>query len=337
MDKAGIKYERRENCFVNIENIKKAQQLADATISRNWHRLLDRFGKKLNVLLHESSVLDIHGYYWTIRQGEYATDVMFKDSPGLAKWYPRFIHHAIENFSSKQVMRFLGRRTNSRFSGEAISDMTKRVDGTRVRHWVEENSIKMYDKQGCVLRIETTINNPRRSKAYREVYRQGKKGKAWIPMRKGVADIYRHVEVSRAANARYLEALSIIGDEEPSHLLLDSVSKPVCKKGHRYRHLRPISPDEANLFRSALHGEFLIRGFRNADIRALLFQKSNSNEEKRRYMGQTSRLLRLLRAHGLIHKVSKTRLYRISNKGQKIMSTALTFRETNIQLLAKAA
>lgn len=337
MDKASIKYEQRENCFVYIENIKKAQKMADSMSTRNWHRLLDRFGKKLNPLLHECSELDIHGYYWTIRQGEYATDVMFKDSSVLAKLYPKLTHHAIENFSSEQVMRFLGRRTNILFKGEIISDMSKRVEGTRVRHWVEENSIKMYDKQGSVLRIETTINNPRRFKVYRDAFRQGKKVKAWIPMRKGVADVYRHVEVSRAANARYLDALSVIGDEEPSHLILDSVSKPINKKGHRYRALRPVSPDEANLFRSALQGEFLIRGFRNADIRTLLFQESNSNKEKHRNMGRTSRLLRLLRAHGLIHKVSKTRLYRISNKGQKIMSTALTFRDANIQLLAKAA
>jgi hypothetical protein len=337
MDKAGMDYQRRENCFVQIEDIKKAQKMADATVNRNWHKLLDRFGQRLNPLLHASAGLDLYGYYWTIRQAEYATDIIFKDASCLKRLYPRFIHHAIEHFSAEDVMRFLGRRSNVYFSGEIISNIRTRIEGTRVRHWVEENSIKMYDKQGCVLRIETTINNPRRFKVYREACRQGRQGKAWIPMRKGVADIYRRIEVSRAANARYLEALSVIGDEKPSHRLLDSISRPVYKNNHRYRGLRPIAPDEAKLFQSVLHGEFLLRGFRNANIRHLLFPITNSDKEKRRNMGRTSRFIRLLRAHGLIHKVPKTRLYRITPKGHLVMSTSLIFRNTNISLLEKAA
>ncbi len=337
MDKAGMNYKRRENCFVQIKDIKKAQKMADATANRNWHKLLDRFSQRFNPLLQASAGLDLYGYYWTIRQAEYATDIIFKDASCLKRLYPRLIHHAIEHFSSEDVMRFLGRRSNLRFSGEVTSNIRKRIEGTRIRHWVEENSIKMYDKQGVVLRIETTINNPRRFKVYRETYRQGQRGKAWIPMRKGVADIYRRIEVSHAANARYLEALSVIGDEKPSHLLLDSISRPVYKNNHRYRGLRPIAPNETKLFRSVLHGEFLLRGFRNANIRALLFPITNSDEEKRRNMGRTSRFILLLRAHGLIKKVPKTRLYRITPKGHLVMSTSLVFRNTNISLLEKAA
>src|SRR5207245_7160767 len=90
--------------------------------------------------------------------------------------------------SDLQVMRFLGRRTKSRFSGEASSHLERRVEGTCVKHWVEENSIKMYDKQGSVLRIETTINNPRRFRVRRRATRQGKVVLGWLPLRKGIAD-----------------------------------------------------------------------------------------------------------------------------------------------------
>lgn len=334
MDKAGINYERQENCFVKIEDIEKAQEMADEMVTRNWHRLLDQFGQKFNPLIQQ---LDIHGYYWSIRQGEYATDIMFKDASSLKNLYVKFVHHAIEYFSSEDVMRFLGRRSNSRFNGEVVSDIRKRIEGTRVKHSVEENSIKMYDKQGSVLRVETTINNPRRFKVYRNVYRQGQKVKAWIPMRKGVADIYRRVEVCRAANFRYLDALSVIGDEEPSHRLLDSVSNSVCKNNRRYRGLRPIAPDEAKLFQAVSQGEFLLHGFRNENIRHLLFPKTNSDEEKRRNTGRTTRFIGLLRAHGLIKKVPKTRLYRITKKGHCVMSTSLIFRNTTISILKKAA
>ena len=178
--------------------------------------------------------------------------------PVLKSCIQGFIHHAIEHFSSEDVMRFLQRRCNTRFRGEVMSTISKRVEGVRIKHWVEESSIKMYDKQGRVLRIETTINNPRHFKAYREVYRKGQNKNAWIPMRKGVADIYRYVEISYVANARYLDALSVIGEEEPSFRLLDAVSNRVSKNNRRYRALRPIAPYETMLFQSVLHGEFLV-------------------------------------------------------------------------------
>jgi len=334
LDKAGIVYRRRENCFISIADVQRAQEMSDNAVKRNWAKLLDRFSDRFNPLLKK---LDIYGYYWTIRSAEYATDIMFKDPNYLKRLYKSLVHHAIENFSSEDVMRFLQRRTNIRFKGEVISDIRKRSEGTRIKHRVEENSIKMYDKQGYVLRIETTIDNPKRFKVYRDTYRKGIKTKAWIPMRKGVADIYRRVELSRGANARYLEALSVIGDENPSYLYFDGVSKAVKKNKQRYRPLRPIAADDAKLFSAVLRGEFMIRGFRNADLRALLFCKPTCKEEKNRQMAKVSRIIRLLRAHRLVKKVSRTRLYRITKKGQLLMTTALTFRNSEMALLGNIA
>src|SRR5258707_13954147 len=111
-------------------------------------------------------------------------------------------------FGSEEVMRFLQRRTNQRFAGEASSDLQRRIEGIRVKHRVEENSLKMYDKQGSVLRIETTINNPRRFKVYRWAERHGRRCQAWLPMRKAVTDLPWLVQVCQAANQRYLEALA---------------------------------------------------------------------------------------------------------------------------------
>jgi len=334
MDKAGIAYERHENAFVQVADFLRAQELADAAVTRNWHKLLDRFGQRFNPLLQE---LNLRGYYWTLRQGEYATDIIFKDPGQLRPLYQMVIRHAIEHFSCEDVLRFLGRKTNSRFNGEVKSEIRKRPEGTRIKYWVEENSIKMYDKQGCVLRIETTINNPRRFKVYRETHRHGQKTKAWIPMRKSVADIYRRVEVSRQANIKYLEALSVIGDQQPSHQLLDSVARPVFQNHHRYRALRPITPEETLLFQSVLRGEFLLHGFRSADLRKQHFQPPSTPEEKRRQMGRASRLIGMLRAHGLVKKIPKTRRYRITQKGHFVMSTSLYFRKSEIAFLQQAS
>jgi hypothetical protein len=147
-------------------------------------------------------------------------------------------------------------------------------------------------------------------------------------MRKGISDLSRRVEVSRSSNERYLEALSVVGETTPSSKLLDSVSKPAQHNGRPYRALHPVSPQDARLFESVLRGEFLLQGFRNKDIRP--FFESNGGDLSARI----GRRLGLLRAHGLIFKVPKTHYYRITKKGQEVMTTAIKFRRSDIAFLA---
>ena len=124
--------------------------------------------------------------------------MLFHNPESLARIYPALIDHAVAHFHCRDVLRLLGRRINSRFSGEIVSNVKHRVEGVHIKHWVEENSIKMYDKAGSVLRIETTINNPQRFKVRRQVMRQGQPTVTWAPLRKGVMDISRRVEICRS-------------------------------------------------------------------------------------------------------------------------------------------
>jgi len=330
MDRVGIAYEQQDNCFTRIENVSKAQQILDQLTKRHWLPLLNGWERKVMPWKH-------HGYYWTMWQGEYATDVMFKDAASLAEIYPALIGHAVKHFDSPNVLRFLGRRTNARFNGEVRSDLSKRTEGVRIKHWVEENSIKMYDKQGSILRIETTINNPKRFKIRRWATRKGQRVFGWFTMRKGIADSARRAELSLAANGRYLEALSIVGNPSPSYLLLDPVSKRLRRNGCSYRPLRPISPDEAGLFKSIMRGEFAIQGFRNRQLRAMIEPRAESNSiQSAKASARITRKLRLLREHGLIRKIPKTQYYRVTEKGHQVMATAIAFRETDIALLKAA-
>jgi hypothetical protein len=329
LDRAGIGYEKRDNCFVRIDDVPRAQQMMDELDRRHWARFLNAYARKVNPWVAPDNSLKLFGYYWTVRQSEYATDVMFRDARALAALYPGLVDHAIRHFHSPDVMRFLGRRTNIRFSGPAHSHLDRRAEGVRVKHWVEENSIKMYDKQGSVLRIETTINNPRRLKVRRTATRQGQRRKAWLPMRKGVADFQRRAEICRAANGRYLEALGVVGEPSPTRHLLDPVSKRITRRGRAYRALRPIDPEEAKLFAVLTDGQFLLQGFRNHDLRVRLFpQIPNEPDQSRKASGQVSRRLQLLRAHGLIRKVTGTFYYRITKRGHHVMATALKLRQS---------
>src|SRR6185503_3660358 len=128
------------------------------------------------------------------------------------------------------------------------------------------------------------------------------------------------------ANERYLDALAVVGEPTPSHRLLDPVSKRQTVDGRHYRALRPISPEDSGVFRAVLKGEFLIQGFRNGDLRAHLAPHLGVDPvTTRKASARVSRLLRLLRAHGLIYKVPKTNYHRITKLGQQVMTTATNF------------
>ena len=335
MDREGIGYEQRDNCFVSIDDVERAQKLLDRLTSRNWESYLRKLAHLVNPWIHPDEGLDLHGYYWSVRQGEFATDVMFHEKSSLERIYPALVKHAMHNFSSKDVMRFLGRRTNSRFNGEAKTHFQERDEGVRVKHWAEENSIKMYDKQGWVLRVETTINDPRRFKVRRLTNRKGVRCMGWLPLRRGIADMTRRVEISRAANERYYEALAVVGIPDPTHEFLNPVQRRVTKRNRAHWALRPLTKQESQLFKLLLTGEHSVQGFRNRDVRATLYPRDGKDPDRRRRVsGRVTRWFQLLRAHGLIRKVSKTTYYRVTNKGHKVMNAAIKLRDVSVLALA---
>ena len=141
----------------------------------------------------------------------------------------------------------------------------------------------MYDKHGTVLRIETTINNAKRFRIQRKTTHRGKTIYKWFYMRKGLADIPRRVELSRAANQRYLEALSVVGEQKPCRDIFDPVSKSIVRNARSYRPLRPISPEDARIFAALIKGELTLQGFRNKDLRQRLqpsFESLSQAKEK---------------------------------------------------------
>ena len=121
MDEAGIGYRRLENKFVWIEDLEAAQRLMDRQLETRWPQALDRLSRMLNPAQREIFEGFPVGYYWTGYQTEWATDVMFHDAGELARTYPALAMHAMQ-FSSGEMMRFLGRKVNGNFLGEIRSE-----------------------------------------------------------------------------------------------------------------------------------------------------------------------------------------------------------------------
>jgi len=347
MDLHQMEYQQKENCFTWISHVSAAQRLLNKQLDENWPDKLDRILRHNHPLAGEICRPLGLKYYWSTQESEYATDVMFSSSQRLASIYPALTRHAITSFASGDVMRFLGLRARAavhpNFAGQVVSDFKQRPEGLRVKHTVQTNSIKMYDKHGSILRIETTINQPRDFRVFREAQAgphgravdQGKK--SWRIMRRGVVDLKRRAQVSCAANERYLTALAATHGKEPIGQCTDSLCTPLRRDGRRVRALNPWSPHDAALLQAVNRGEFKINGFRNRDLRALLFSGSPNPQEQKRRAAVITRKLALLRAHRLIKKVTGTHRYVLTSTGSIAITALLAARQANINELTKMA
>jgi len=344
MDKAGMLYQRRDNCFVWIEDWQRAQQLMAQQLRTNWPVLMTRLTNQANPALAQLFAQHPVPYYWSMDETEWASDVAFRSTAALAELAPRLYRHSILGLSCRDVMRFMGRKLDTagehfgRFAGEVVSDLKQRPEGMRVKHRLNRNWIKMYDKQGSVLRVETVINDASDMKAYRPKEGDEDGEKDWRKLRKGIADAHRRAEISQATNERYLQALATVEDATPLAELTDKVCQPVSWHGRRQRALNPLAAEDAQLLEAVNRGDFTINGFRNRDLRALLFAKSmDDTKELRRQSAVITRKLRLLRAHGLIRKVPKSHRYQVSNKGRETITVILVARQTNTAKFTQAA
>lgn len=344
MDAAGIGYLRRDNCFVQIADLAGAQALLDRQLKTDWPRLLNGLAARVNPAERELFRKTPVPYYWSVDQSEWASDVMFQSAAALAALYPRLIRHGMQNLGSADVMRFLGRKlpahqgVHGGFVGELVSDLKQRPEGLRIKHRLNRNWIKMYDKQGSLLRVETTLNDARDMKVYRPKEGEPRGQKAWRYLRKGVADLHRRARVSQAANERYLRALAAVEPTRPLGELTERLCRPVVADGRRVRALNPLSAEDARLLQAVNRGEFTLNGFRNRDLRPFLYDAPAADKPAaRRQSAAITRKLRLLRAHGLIQKVQKTHRYLLTTHGAQAITALLSARAADTAKLLSAA
>ena len=203
----------------------------------------------------------------------------------------------------------------------------------RIKHRVNANSVKMYNKQGSVLRVETTINDTSDFKVHRASEDDPQGPKSLRKMRKGVVELPARAAASQAANNRYLESLAGVETAAPLSQVLDQLAKPVTPNGHRSRGLQLLVGADAQLAQHLLRGEFSLHGFRHRDLREPLFGAKSDPADIRRDSGKVSRLLRLFRDHGLIDRVKGTHRDQLTAHARRPLPGLLAIRNTNTHRL----
>ena len=318
LNKKNIDFQMLDNVFVQIDDFDKAQKLADDISAKRIHRQLDGIVKQYCPIVRHFA----NNYHWSFMQVEYATDIIFKQKSDLKLIYDEIIRTAIHSVKPENIATFLGRKLHGGYQDEMGNNFNTRIEGTCIKHRMGPVAVKMYDKFGLVLRVETVTNNVSFFKHRRRVeHRDGTWEMTDAPLKKSIYSLPVLVELMKASNRRYLEFISAIDDPSGGIKDLNKISRSLKEDDRSYRGFNLFDDEDLVLFSAIIRGEFNISGFSNKSLRKVI-------KDKRGH--QISRLLKRLRKHGLIKKIANTYKYYLTALGRRVTTTALKLREMYI-------
>jgi hypothetical protein len=317
MRKRQIEARMLDNALVHVADWLQAQRLAEQLKPQVLHRKLDRYAR---LFCPAIAVFD-SGYHWSLMQVEYATDIVFRRQQELAPIYEALVRTAVQAVKAENVATFLGRKLYGQYRDELGNDFQTRIQGTRIKHHMGKAAIKMYDKHGLILRIETTVNDASFFKHHRRVeHRDGTWEMKTAALKKSIYSLPALLGLMRAANQRYLQFISTLDDPSAGLKDLEKTAVAVRDGQRSLRGFNLFAGDDLDVFQALLRGEFNISGFQNKDLAQRLHKAGR----------QVSRLLKRLRCHGLIKKIGHCYKYYLTALGRRLAATAVRLREMTI-------
>ena len=305
---AGIAYTLADNAFLRSDDWHRAQELADSFSPEELHHLLDRYAD----LCCPVGEVFTQGYHWSLMQIEYSTDLAFRSREIMQPLYAELSRQAIMSVKAEQVATFLGKKITPQLAQEVGSRFATRIEGTCIKHRLGKASVKMYDKFGLVLRLETTTNDVSFFKHHRKVeHRDGTSDRSLAAIKKTIYSIGDLREVLLGCNRRYLEYLSALDDFSAGQRNLDKLVGPKDVDGHKLKGFNFFDRTEQSLLRSLLRPEFNLKGMRRADLKPFLPKLSPA--------GITRQIWRL-RKFGLLKKIVGTYRYYLTRLGRSAVA-----------------
>jgi hypothetical protein len=316
---AGIDYTMADNAFLRIDDWDRAQQLADNLSPDVLHRILDHYAQLC------CPVIDLFNqtYHWSLMQLECSTDLAFRSEAIMKPLYEALSREAIISVKAPQVMHFLGKKMSPQLAQEVESRLSTRIEGTCIKHRLGKHSVKMYDKFGRVLRIETTTNDVSFFKHHRKVeHRDGSTSRDQAAVKKSIYSLIDLREILLGCNRRYLDFLSALDDFSAGTRCLDKLTTPREIDGHRVKGFNFFDKTEHDLLCSLQHPEFNICGVRRANLKPFLPNLSAAS---------ITRYIRRLRDFGLIKKIVGSYRYYLTRIGRNAIAAACHITEQIIR------
>lgn len=316
LKKQNIEFKITDNAFLYISDFQRAQEISDNIRLEDLHKFLEILSDRYLPFLKEYN----QSYRWSILQAEYSTDIIFKNQKDFQLFYQDLIYKTVLSVKPDNISTFLGKKPSAQFKGETGNSLlNNRILGTRIKHHKGSNQIKLYDKFGIILRIETTVNSVTDFVHYRKIQKKdGSETFGYANMKKNIYSLYALGKLLKNSNSRYLEFISAVDDNTKGNKNLMKISEPVFHNDRSLKGFNFFNQFDLKIFRLISRGEFLVNGFRNKNIK-MFFESLNSSA--------ISRILKRLLGRRIIKKVKKTFKYYVTKPGKVIISIALQLKE----------
>jgi hypothetical protein len=308
LQREGITFRMQDNAFVECSDWQRAHELAQSFQVARWDKKFHELAARFCPVVEKFP----HGYYWSVMQVEYSLDVVFATRERLALLYEPLSRAAVLTVRVPEMARFWDKRFSP--EAQASSDFKTLVEGTRIKHVLGRQSLKMDDK-GRVLRIEATSNDITFFRHHRKVVsRDGHEQYKLAALKKSIDSLTDVVGLLAAVCRRYLDFLGTLADDTAQRHDLDRISRRVRDEQHRsWRGFNLFLTEDLRVLLALVRGEFLIQGLNNRRLRSVLPGKT---------AGQIAQILRRLRHHGLLKKVGGTYRYYLSDLRRRLLVAA---------------
>jgi len=314
----GIDFLQEDNAFLRIDELDRAQALADSFSPERLHRRLTRYA---HWLCPVADVFAQDDWHWSIRQAEYSTDLMFRSREIVVPLYDAISRQAVLAADAPRVAGFLGKKVTPQLAQEIGSRLSTRIEGRCIKHYMGAAGVKVYDKFSRVLRVETTVNDVSFFKHHRKVEHKGAElTRELAPLKKSIYSLIDLREILLGCNQRYLAFLSSLDDTSAGERDLQRLSQPRVGADPSVKGLNFFSAVDHSLLKAMQRGEFNIHGWRRGDLL----------EHVQLTPSAMSRQLKRLRILGLIKSVTHTYRYYLTRMGRSAIAAACSLTRFSI-------
>ena len=322
----GIDFAMADNAFIRIGAFARAQQLADALRPDDLHRLPDAHAKVC------CPVPETFGqtYHWGLMQTGYPTDLVFGSEAALKPIYGQLSRQAAIAVKAETVSSFLGKKITPQLARESGSRLSTRFEGTCIKHRMGSASVKIYDKCGRVLRIETTTNDVPFFKHHRKVgHKNGTETRELAPLKKSIYSLIDLRDILLGCNRRHPDFLASPDDHSDGQRALQKLTEPKTVQKITWRGFNFFAATDQALLRAVLGPKFNLHGFRRAELKPYLPKLSDSS---------LSRQIKRLQLFGMIKRVPGSYRCYLTKLGRAATAACVHATEFNIlPTLAAAA
>jgi hypothetical protein len=309
LERQGVKFDKRDNAFVSVEDVNKLQQAADAMTGEVIRKRLDYWtfalGPKFSKVDRKAANLE-RSYF--VHQVEYCRNFIFKKNHPIRKLFERSCELGLWRLTGDKIVEIFGRRSRNRLTGKLETTLQRIEHGAHVfRAYWKRAMLKQYEKYARLMRNELTSNNLRD-----------------FGLKKGLAHLGEAREKFLVVLDRFTEVQAENLNVHEDFALVRRIALPVQLGQVRVPGIRIQDPRVMRVMEVLLHAGTVPGGWTAVKIHEAVLGEFRLKPES--YPLNSLRYdLRKLKGHGLVAREKGKYAYRLTATGQQVAILFLLF------------